>query len=87
MAKTGWKMASPESTGEIKSILTEGQIGVATVSELRWGVLLNPCTIASDLKYCKLVMHKNYSLKQSKCYFKIRIKLPRIIEMFKLGLF
>lgn len=41
-------MASPESTGEIKSILTEGQIGVATVSELRWGVLLNPCTIATD---------------------------------------
>ena len=41
-------MASPESTGEIKTVLTEGQIGVATVSELRWGVLLNPSTIANS---------------------------------------
>ena len=48
-AKTGWKMASPESTGEIKTVLSEGPIGVATVSELRWGVLLYPSSIAKGL--------------------------------------
>ena len=47
-AKTGWKMASPESTGEVKAILSEGPVGVATVSELRWGVLLYPSSIALD---------------------------------------
>ena len=62
-------MASPESTGEIKSILTEGQIGVATVSELRWGVLLNPSTIVSDWKYYNIVKQKNYSIKNSNIYY------------------
>jgi len=47
-AKTGWKMASPESTGEIKSLLSDGQIGMVTVSELRCGVLLNPSNIANS---------------------------------------
>ena len=48
-AKTGWKMASPESTGEIKTVLSEVPIGVVTVSELRWGVLLYPSSIAKGL--------------------------------------
>merc|ERR1719427_651496 len=41
-------MTSPESTGEIKTVLSEGQIGMAAMSELRWAVLLNPATIATS---------------------------------------